>query len=89
MVVVFIIGLGLANVFPLIYSLTVEQFPHRSNEISGLMIMAVSGGAVLPPLMGVVTDTLGNVSWGMMVLLLSAAYLLFISVFNQKQKTNY
>jgi fucose permease len=49
----------------------------------------VSGGAVLPPLMGVVTDTLGNVSWGMMVLLLSAAYLLFISVFNQKQKTNY
>jgi fucose permease len=89
MVVVFIIGLGLANVFPLIYSLTVEQFPHRSNEISGLMIMAVSGGAVLPPLMGVVTDTLGNVSWGMMVLLLSAAYLLFISIFNHKQKTNY
>jgi MFS transporter, FHS family, L-fucose permease len=88
MAVVFIIGLGLANVFPLIYSLTVEHYPQRSNEISGLMIMAVSGGAVLPPLMGVLSDTMGNVSWGMMVLLLSAAYLLFISLFNQKKHTN-
>ena len=85
-VLVFIVGLGIANIFPLIFSLTVEQYPLRANEISGLMIMAVSGGAVLPPLMGFLSDATGNVNWGMMVLLLSAAYLLFISLYNQKSR---
>jgi MFS transporter, FHS family, L-fucose permease len=86
-VIVFIIGIGIANIFPLIFSLTVEKYPLRANEISGLMIMAVSGGAVLPLLMGFVSDATGNVTWGMLLLLLSAAYLLFISLYNQKLKS--
>jgi FHS family L-fucose permease-like MFS transporter len=45
---VFIIGLAVANIFPLVFSIAIEKFPSRSNEISGLMIMAVSGGAVIP-----------------------------------------
>jgi len=86
-VIVFIVGMGIANIFPLIFSLTVEKYPLRANEISGLMIMAVSGGAVLPPLMGFISDVAGNVTWGMLLLLLSAVYLLFISLFNQKPKS--
>jgi len=85
-ILVFIVGLGIANIFPLIFSLTVGKYPLRANEISGLMIMAVSGGAVLPPLMGFLSDATENVNWGMMVLLLSAAYLLFISLYNQKSR---
>jgi MFS transporter, FHS family, L-fucose permease len=87
LVIIFILGLGVANVFPLIYSLTVDRFPLRSNEISGLMIMAVSGGAVLPPLMGFLSDSMGHVNWGMYVLLVSAVYILFVSLYNQKSKT--
>lgn len=75
---VFIIGLGVANIFPLVFSLTVRKYPDRSNEISGLMMMAISGGALIPPLMGIVSDALGVVS-GMGVLLLCAAYLLIVS----------
>jgi MFS transporter, FHS family, L-fucose permease len=86
LVVVFLVGLGFANIFPLIFSLTVERYPQRVNEISGLMIMAVSGGAVLPPLMGWISDSTGNVTWAMLVLVLSAAYLLFVSLINQKHK---
>ncbi|MCI0523489.1 MAG: MFS transporter, partial [Bacteroidales bacterium] len=37
---VFIIGLGVANIFPLVFSLTIQRYPERGNEISGLMMMA-------------------------------------------------
>lgn len=77
-ILVFLIGLGVANIFPLIFSLTVQKYPERSNEISGLMMMAISGGALIPPLMGLVSDTLGVVS-GMGVLLLCALYLLIVA----------
>jgi len=85
-VIIFVIGLGVANIFPIIYSLTVEKYPLRTNEISGLMIMAVCGGAVLPLLMGWISDLTGNVTAAMMVLVAAISYLLFVSVFSAKAK---
>ncbi len=79
MVCIFIVGLGFANIFPLIFSLTVGQFPKNANEISGLMIMAVSGGAAIPPLIGFLTDKAGLMT-GMLVLVACAIYLLALSV---------
>jgi fucose permease len=52
-------GLGFANIWPVLFSLTVETRPERSAELSGLMCMAIFGGAVLPPLMGRLGDTVG------------------------------
>ncbi|MDO9254015.1 MAG: MFS transporter [Bacteroidales bacterium] len=86
MVLIFVIGLGVANIFPIIYSLTVEKYPLRSNEISGLMIMAVCGGAVLPLLMGWISDFTGNVIASMFVLVASVSYLFFVSLFTGKSK---
>jgi MFS transporter, FHS family, L-fucose permease len=80
MAVVFVIGLTLANVFPLIFALTVEKYSDRTNEISGLMIMAVSGGAVVPLLIGWLTDSY-SITAGLFLLVLSAVYILSISVF--------
>ncbi|MBA7577609.1 hypothetical protein ES708_19462 [subsurface metagenome] len=56
---IFIIGLGAANTFPLVFAISLEKMPERSNEISGLMIMAISGGAILPPVMGLVSTNKG------------------------------
>lgn len=56
MISIFLIGLGFANIFPLIFSITVETMPGRSNELSGLMVAAIVGGALIPPLMGWVAD---------------------------------
>lgn len=79
LVIIFIIGLGIANIFPLIYSLTVEQYPNRANEISGLMIMAISGGAVMPLLMGWISD-LFNVEISLIVMLLAIIVILLTSI---------
>jgi len=49
-------GLGFANIFPLVFSTAVDALPQHANELSGLMVTAIVGGAVLPPLMGLVTD---------------------------------
>ncbi|MCF8380602.1 MAG: MFS transporter [Bacteroidales bacterium] len=58
-VFIFVIGLGFANIFPLIFSITVDAYPERSNEISGLMVTAIIGGAFVPVLFGVVADMFG------------------------------
>ncbi len=85
LIVIFVIGLGVANIFPLVFSLTVERYPNRANEISGLMIMAVSGGALIPWIIGKVTDVTASVTMGMFVLLLCAVYELISALANLKK----
>jgi len=52
-------GLGFANVWPLVFALTIERRPEHSGALSGLMCMAIFGGAALPALMGLVADGAG------------------------------
>jgi MFS transporter, FHS family, L-fucose permease len=85
MVIIFIIGLGVANIFPLVFSITVEKYPLRGNEISGLMIMAVSGGAVIPILIGWLTDLSSSVTVGLYILVACALYELFAAIYNLKR----
>lgn len=80
MVIVFIIGLSVANVFPLIFALTIKKYADRANEISGLMIMAISGGAVIPLLIGWLTDSY-SITAGLSLLVVSAFYLLSLAIF--------
>jgi FHS family L-fucose permease-like MFS transporter len=75
----FIIGIGFANIFPLIFSITVDKMPDRANELSGLMVTAILGGAVLPPLMGVLADNT-SVLTGMLVPLVAIFYIGWISL---------
>jgi fucose permease len=57
-------GLGFANIWPLLFSMTVERRPERSAELSGLMCMAIAGGAVVPLAMGKLLDEgLGSASY--------------------------
>jgi fucose permease len=72
-------GLGFANIWPMLFSITVEEKPERANELSGLMCMAISGGAVVPLLMGGLLDA----NWGAKAFFVPAAcfaYLLVISL---------
>lgn len=73
-----IVGLACANVFSIIFSLALQHKPERSNEISALMIMGVSGGALITPLMGVVSDQFGQVA-GLSILLVCMIYLVWVS----------
>jgi fucose permease len=80
---IFLAGLGSGNLFPLIFSITVNKMPERVNEISGLMIMAVSGGAIIPPLMGLVSQNFGGTA-SIFVVIGCMIYILFAGLYARK-----
>jgi MFS transporter, FHS family, L-fucose permease len=72
-------GLGFANIWPMLFSITVEEKPERASELSGLMCMAISGGAIVPLIMGKLDDwKLG--SYAFVVPAACFAYLLVLSL---------
>jgi fucose permease len=77
----FLAGLGFANIFPLAFSLTVESLPQYTNELSGLMVTAIVGGAILPPLMGLVSDS-SSVLIGFLVPMAAVAYITWTAFLN-------
>lgn len=78
-----LIGLLCANVFSILFSYALQHKPEYDGEISALMIMGVSGGALIPLLMGVVSDQFGLVA-GMSVLLLCLLYLVLVAYRTEK-----
>jgi fucose permease len=80
----FLTGLGFANIFPLVFSLAVESMPERTNELSGLMVSAIVGGAFLPPLMGAVADR-SSVLTSFLVPLGAIFYITWVAVLNRNQ----
>jgi fucose permease len=79
-------GFACANMFSIIFSFALKRLPEKSNEISGLMIMGVSGGALFPWLMGVASDAV-KAQWGaVIIIVLCCVYQLFLSVFVKETK---
>lgn len=87
-----IFGLGYANLFAIIFSLSLKRVPDRANEVSALLIMGVSGGALLPPLLGMVSDTFGTQVAALIVIAVVWLYMVWliskVKEKNRKQLTN-
>ena len=84
-IAIFMVGLGSGNLFPLIFAITLEKMPKRANEISGLMIMAISGGAIIPPIMGLVSTNFG-ITASLMVLAACLLYILVASLYTLRKR---
>lgn len=69
-------GLGNANIFSVMFSQALVCQPKYNNEVSGLMIMGIFGGAVFPLIMGVMSDTMGGQVGAVIVLLALVTYLI-------------
>lgn len=74
-VTLFLIGFTCANIFPIVYSQALQSNPNKANEISAMMIMGVAGGAILPIIMGLLTD-LSNQWGGLFVPFAALVYIL-------------
>lgn len=70
-----IIGFACSSIFPVIYSMAMKRMPEKANEISGLMITGVFGGALIPPLMGYAADTIGSQQGSLIIITASMLYL--------------
>ena len=79
MVLIGVVGLFCASVFSIIYAAAMQARPDKANEISGLMITGVSGGAVIPPLRGAMTDMMGSQVGSIIIIGICMLYLLWCS----------
>jgi len=79
----FLTGIGFANIFPLVFSIAVEAMPEHSNELSGLMVTAIVGGAFLPPIMGLVADH-SSVQVSFVVPIAAILYISWTALWNRK-----
>ena len=80
-IAIFIVGLGAGNLFPLIFSIAINKMPDRANEISGLLIMAIVGGAIIPPIMGSLSSLMG-IAGALYMLILCFVYVLILGLKN-------
>ncbi|MBO5581633.1 MAG: MFS transporter [Bacteroidales bacterium] len=71
------IGFFCSSVFSVLFSQALKARPEKANEISGFMITGVCGGAVIPPLMGLATEWMGNQRGSLLVISLCLLYLVW------------
>ncbi|MBR0123357.1 MAG: MFS transporter [Bacteroidales bacterium] len=81
-----LVGIGFANIFPLIFSMCIERYPKLSNEISGLMTTAIVGAAFVPLLTGLAANA--NPRYAFIVTLACLAYITFVAIRNTKKANN-
>jgi fucose permease len=74
------IGFACSSIFSVIFYSAIQAKPEKTNEISGLMITGVVGGAIFPPLMTYSTLLFNGAQMGgLLVLSLAAIYLCFLT----------
>lgn len=77
------VGFFASSVFSIIYSIALQTKPEKANQISGLMITAVSGGGLITPIIGFSIGVLGIIG-GVYVTLACVLYLAYCA-FSVKQ----
>ncbi|MCQ2143208.1 MAG: MFS transporter [Bacteroidales bacterium] len=54
---VILFGLGYANLFSIVFALAMKRLPEKANEVSALLVTGIAGGAIFPPIFGMVSKT--------------------------------
>lgn len=78
LVFVALFGLGYANLFSIIFSISMQRQPEKTNEVSALLIVGVCGGAIIPPALGVITDFFGTQGSALVTLALVWLYMIVL-----------
>jgi len=86
MVCIGCVGFFASSIFSIIYSMAFAECPDRVNDISGLMITAIAGGAVVPPAIGFSIDECG-MTVAVFVIVICALYLTYCA-FHIKERDN-
>lgn len=70
------VGFFASSVFSIIYSMALQVRADKANQISGLLITAVSGGGIVTPVIGLAIGTMGILG-GIWVILICVLYLTY------------
>lgn len=77
------VGLFCSVMWSNIFSLAIEGLGSLKSQASSLLVMAISGGAILPPLQGALADSIG-IQLSFVVPMLAFAYVVFYGVYGYR-----
>ena len=83
-----IIAIGLFNsiMFPTIFDLAIKGLGRHTSQGSSLLVMAIVGGAIVPPLQGLLADLSGNLQLSFIIPMLCYAYIVYYGFSGYKIK---
>jgi FHS family L-fucose permease-like MFS transporter len=58
------IAFFMSIMFPTIFSMGIDGLGHNTKIGSSLIVMSIVGGALLPPVLGLISDSTGNIQYG-------------------------
>ncbi|MFD2719627.1 sugar MFS transporter [Hymenobacter monticola] len=81
-----IVGIGLFNsiMFPTIFDLAIKGLGQYTSQASSLLVMACVGGAVVPPLQGLLADETGNLQASFLLPVLCYLYVMYYGIWGYK-----
>ena len=79
-------GLFMSIMFPTIFAIGIADLGTKAKLASSLLIMAIVGGAILPPLMGLVADMTGSIQLSM---ILPAACFAAVAMFAWRYRSTF
>lgn len=80
-----IVGFFTSIIYPIIFSLSMKDLKEYTKTGSSVFLLGIVGGAIVPPLMGYISDTVG-IKYSFIVPLICYIYLLFFAVKGYKVK---
>ena len=78
------IAFFMSIMFPTIFSMGIEGLGHNTKIGSSLIIMSIVGGAILPPLLGYISDVTKNIQYGYVVPLICFIVIVLFALNNSK-----
>ena len=83
-----LMGFGNGNPFSIVFSRAMNAVPDKKNEVSGLLIMGICGGAVFPILMGAASDLSGSQTGAVWAMSVGILYMLVFWLIGKKRQQN-
>ncbi|MGC6431105.1 MAG: L-fucose:H+ symporter permease [Jejuia sp.] len=74
-----IVGFFTSIIYPIIFSLSMKDLKEYTKTGSSVFLLGIVGGAIVPPLMGYISDTIG-IKYSFIIPLICYVYLLFFAV---------
>lgn len=74
-----IVGLFTSIIYPIIFSLSMKDLKEYTKTGSSVFLLGIVGGAIVPPLMGYISDTAG-IKYSFFIPLICYVYLLFFAI---------
>ena len=83
-----VIAIGLFNsiMFPTIFTLAIAGLGKFTSQGSSLLVMAIVGGALIPPLQGIVADSTGSLQLSFLIPMICYLYIAYYGFVGYKQK---